>query len=132
MGKTTKTTTKTTIQPKGGTPTPTLPGLGTLVVTPTPTTPPPGKGVPSTIPNPVGVVWGVGYLLTVQGKGLVPRNVHTQRCYQMGVNPNTTRTQVQQYRKWYGGGCVGKVPKSVVVPTGGWVHHPGTYTPPKG
>jgi len=127
--KVTRTTTpNNTTTPPTTTPTFTLPKG--MVTTPTKTTK--VTPVPSTVENPVGTVWGMGYHLSVQGGGLVPRGVLTKVCVGMGVNINTTRTQVQLFIRWYSGGCVGGTPRSVNTVKGGWVPVQGTWVNPNG
>ena len=128
MGKVKKVTRTTT---PNNTTTPTTPTFTLptgMVTTPTKTTT--VTPVPSTVKNPVGTVWGMGYHLSVTGGGLVPRGVLTKVLLGMGVNVNTTKTQVQVFNTWYNGGCVGTTPRSVNTPTGGWVPVHGTWVNP--
>lgn len=106
--------TKTTTTPKGNTiPTPTPTPNFTV---PVPTTV--NRLQKSTIPNPVGVGWGT--MLGLTTKGVLPtRNTLTTTLHGLGVGYNTTRTQVQKYRRWFtSGGTHCNLPKGVTLPKG--------------
>lgn len=85
-------------------------------VKPTPTTV--NRLGKSTIGNPVGVGWGTMLGLT-KGGNLPGRGLLTQTLTTLGVGYNTTRTQVQKYRRWYhSGGTYCNLPKGVTLPKG--------------
>ncbi len=73
----------------------------------------------STIGNPVGVGWGTMLGLTHPTKGIPSRGTLTTTLTNLGVGYNTTRTQVQKYRRWYhSGGTYCNLPKGVTLPKG--------------
>lgn len=95
---------------------PTVPTTSNFVV-PVPTTV--NRMVNSTVTNPVGRGWGTMLQLTQTGKGLPGRGVLTSTLTTLGVGYNTTRTQVQKYRRWYfSGGTFCNLPKGVTLPKG--------------
>ena len=79
------------------------------------------KGIPSTVGSPVGVTWGIGIYLSMQGDtpSLPSRATLVVAAVEAGVNAYTARTQAHRFRQWAMGGRDPRdVPRGVIVPEG--------------
>lgn len=66
---------------------------------------PEDRNGPSTVDNPVAVVWLVCLNDTLEAGAMPSRRDLMARCLEAGVGYNTARTQVQRFRSWHNAGA---------------------------